>query len=113
MQALRMPFGRHKGKFLDEVPVSYLRWVLRECANIPLGLRRAIRGVVEEAEDSGMEARGPAQAENTGPPVNWPGIIRDWYRGLARDYHPDRGGSVEAMKVVNEAADRLRKLVGV
>jgi hypothetical protein len=113
MHYTRMPWGKHEGKRLEDVPLSYLRWVLRECDNIPLDLRRAIRDVVEEAEDSGTDARGPWQAQSAGPPINWQGTIREWYRSLALDFHPDRGGSVEAMRAINEAHDRLRKLVGV
>jgi curved DNA-binding protein CbpA len=40
-------------------------------------------------------------------------VIDRWYRGLVMDYHPDRGGSKEAMQAVNDAHDRLRKLVEV
>jgi hypothetical protein len=46
-------------------------------------------------------------------PVDWEPIIQGWYRDLSKLYHPDRGGSVEQMQAVNEAHDRLRKLVGV
>jgi uncharacterized protein (DUF3820 family) len=113
MYYTRMPWGKHEGKRLEDVPLSYLRWVLRQCDAIPLGLRRAIRDVVLEAEDSGTDVRGSREADSAGPPVNWPGVLRDWYRGLAMDYHPDRGGSVEVMKAINEAHDRLRKLVGI
>jgi hypothetical protein len=48
-----------------------------------------------------------------GPPVQWSGIIRHWSHGLAHDFHPDRGGSVEIMKALNIAHDRLRELVRV
>jgi hypothetical protein len=66
-------------------------------------------------EDPGAEANAGPEQE---PPLaraaaNLPGLIRGWYHSLADDFHPDRGGSVEAMRVVNEAHDRLRKLVGV
>jgi uncharacterized protein (DUF3820 family) len=37
-----MPFGRHKGRRLDVIEPSYLRWTLRECSNLSLGLREAI-----------------------------------------------------------------------
>jgi uncharacterized protein (DUF3820 family) len=29
--ALTLPFGRHKGKPLGDVPGDYLRWMLKEC----------------------------------------------------------------------------------
>jgi curved DNA-binding protein CbpA len=40
-------------------------------------------------------------------------MIRQWYRGLVLDFHPDRGGSHEAMQAINEAHERLRKLAGL
>jgi uncharacterized protein (DUF3820 family) len=37
-----MPFGKHRGRRLDAIEPSYLRWALRECSNLSLGLREAI-----------------------------------------------------------------------
>jgi hypothetical protein len=102
MQALRMPFGRHKGKFLDEIPASYLRWVLRECDNITPGLRRAIEAAIDYEEFTPEPPR----------PGDLAGVVRDWYRDLALTYHPDKGGSVAAMQVVNECHERLKRRVG-
>lgn len=41
-----MPFGKHKGIPVAEVPVGYLQWVVRECKNISPYLRRSINVVV-------------------------------------------------------------------
>jgi hypothetical protein len=38
-------------------------------------------------------------------------IIRDWYHRLALRFHPDRGGTNEAMQIVNYAHDELRRLI--
>jgi uncharacterized protein (DUF3820 family) len=38
-----LPFGRHKGKPLAEVPVDYLLWALREC-KLSSGLFAAVAG---------------------------------------------------------------------
>jgi hypothetical protein len=96
-----MPWGKHKGKLLTEVPRSYLLWAYQAWQNAPAELRQAIKAVL---------MRAPPKAP---PAVDWSVVLRNWYRGLARDYHPDRGGSVEAMNAINEARDRLRQLVGV
>jgi uncharacterized protein (DUF3820 family) len=42
-----MPFGKHRGRKLDAIEPSYLRWALRECSNLSLGLREAIKIVLE------------------------------------------------------------------
>jgi hypothetical protein len=38
-----MPFGKHKGCPLTEIPAAYLRWVLRNCTNLEPGLKHAIK----------------------------------------------------------------------
>jgi uncharacterized protein (DUF3820 family) len=43
-----MPFGRHKGRRLQVIEPAYLRWALRSCSNLSLGLREAIRLVLCE-----------------------------------------------------------------
>lgn len=30
---LRMPFGKHKGKLVTDLPSSYLKWLAEECEN--------------------------------------------------------------------------------
>jgi uncharacterized protein (DUF3820 family) len=42
----RMPFGRHQGRQLQAIEENYLRWCLRECRCLSLGLREAIRLVL-------------------------------------------------------------------
>lgn len=39
-----------------------------------------------------------------------PATLKDAYRKAAMEYHPDRGGSVEKMQLVNEANDLLSKI---
>jgi hypothetical protein len=98
-----MPFGKYKNRPLEEIPAGYLVWVLDNCADIKPTLREAIRLRL------GLNSR-PAR-EPAAP--DWPQLISGWYRRLCRDYHPDRGGSTEAMGVINEAYDRLRDLLGL
>jgi hypothetical protein len=78
------------------------------------GVRRAIQQVLEELdrEEWKEEPEDPEPAYYP-PPANLPTIIRTWYRQLTLEHHPDRGGSKEAMQAINEAHDRLKRLVGV
>src|SRR6516225_8114649 len=41
-----MPFGKHRGRQLEAIEPSYLRWALRECSCPSLGLREAIKIVL-------------------------------------------------------------------
>jgi uncharacterized protein (DUF3820 family) len=96
----RMPFGRHRGGLLGDVPSSYLEWAWQNCDLGP-ALKAAI------GRELGLEGTSPPQAENLKR------IIGEWYRGLCRDMHPDRGGSHEKMVGAMEAYDRLRVLLGM
>lgn len=107
----RMPFGKYRGEPLRAVPTSYLRWVLRECDGIYLELREAIEEELQERQSRG--GRAGSSQRRAAPPADWSSVIARWYRQLALDYHPDRGGSTEAMQIVNDAHRRLRELAGV
>ena len=90
---MQMPFGKHVGKRLSDIPQSYLRWVLENCHNVTPALRRAI-----EAELASYKP------EPTLPAVSLEHIVPDWYWQLAKEFHPDKqGGSHHGMKAVNRA----------
>jgi hypothetical protein len=91
-------FGKHKGKRLDEVPQSYLRWLLAECSSVSPAMRDEITKLLgDKPNTTGLV----------------PQFVGDWYRQLAREFHPDKGGSHEAMKAVNRGRDLLLQLSGV
>jgi hypothetical protein len=41
-----MPFGKHRNTPIDQVPVKYLRWVLREIRTLSPDLRADITAVL-------------------------------------------------------------------
>jgi hypothetical protein len=108
-----MPFGRHRGVPLDQLPTGYLAWlaqlddlrdplrraVIAECA------RRATRR--DAAGEDGARARVPMSLR--APALD---IIAMGFRAAAKRAHPDGGGEHGRMVVLIEARDALRALVG-
>jgi hypothetical protein len=110
----RLPFGKYKGRRLEDVPTGYLVWVVNHVDRLDPYLRRAIEHELDDRNPAEAGANSNERHAGDGSlPAAWSGIITTWYRQLVRDYHPDRGGSVEVMAALNEANDRLRKLLGV
>lgn len=104
---MQMPFGKHKGKDLREVPDDYLLWVLDKCDAASPTLKSAIRQRLGVGEPS------PASAPPPGSGVAIEAVVRAWVRQMTLKYHPDRGGSHEAMIAVNDGAELLRRLAGM
>ena len=97
-----MPFGKHRGQRLEDIPQSYLCWVLDNVANLSPTLRRQIE-----------YALGVNQQQHTTPPPRQDlttAIIGEWHRRLAKEFHPDLGGTHEAMKAVNRGREVLMEL---
>jgi hypothetical protein len=44
------------------------------------------------------------------PVLDWEGVVRRWFAGLAMKYHPDRGGTNAVMAALNHARDALIRL---
>ena len=95
-----MPFGRHRGKPLEEIPADYLEWILDNCTNLTPRLRSAIGRTL-----------GNAESPSTGVAI--PTLANAWYRKLSLEFHPDRGGSHDAMKAVNRGRELLLQMAGV
>lgn len=89
-------FGKHKGKPLEEIPEDYLCWVLENCSPRPTLLR-----AIEQILDVNDEPNLAITVDIVGP----------WYRKLAVEYHPDRGGTHQQMLVVNRCNDLLEELI--
>jgi hypothetical protein len=111
MYATRMPYGKHRGWLLTDVPSGYLWWALEEWDWS--GQPWLCRAVVAELRGrlAEWDHGGPAAAARAGAALP-AGLLRDWFRGLALRYHPDRGGSAEAMVALNNARDLLKAALG-
>lgn len=103
---MRMPFGKHRGEDLDNVPDDYLCWVLEHVDKLSPTLREAIEdrlGIRRHRPPPAGRSFAPAPrvAEAVGT------TLRDVRREMALRFHPDHGGSTAAMVAVNLTFERL------
>lgn len=105
---MNMPFGKHRGKPIAELPASYLVWCLTECEGLNSFVRREMIRVIREWLD---EEDPTSYRVKPGPPEpsDITGAIRRWHRQLAQRFHPDSGGQNGQMVVVNEAVELLKR----
>lgn len=106
-----MPFGRHKGTRLRDIPTNYLTWLLT--IDLAPDLERAVMAEVawrkyERTQDDYI----PRQRQTYVPAgVSVDAaleLITEGRRALARRYHPDRTGDTsEALACANATADFL------
>jgi len=91
-----MPFGKYRGREVADLPKLYLDWLYRNVA-----LREPLQSEVTLALFG-------ASYFSEMPMVDL-GKVKRIYRELALKWHPDRGGSVQAMQAVNEFYERLHE----
>ncbi len=77
---------------MAELPEAYLRWLWDT-----VDLREPLLGAVTEALEV-YSCHVPARIEDA----------RTIYHDLAKKWHPDAGGTKEAMQAVNEFYERLK-----
>lgn len=111
---MQMPWGKHKGEELEDIPAGYLGWVLEEGTNVAPALKEAITAELSQRlrlyatrRASGVAVPDPATAAMVLD------LIDVGFRTLARKVHPDAGGSHEAMVTATAARDWLKSVVGV
>ena len=88
---MEMPFGKYKGEDVEDLPESYLRWLTS------IDLYGSLREAVYEA------------LGKPDPQKQLPAQIQLVYKQIAKRWHPDTGGSDEAMTAVNEFYEELQK----
>ena len=96
----KMPFGKFKGETIDEIPSTYLVYAL-EKFEMPLELEEGMREELIVRFDlftpSSRQASSPIDKK-----------INSAYRIVSKKYHPDTGGSHEAMTAINEFKSLLK-----
>lgn len=126
-EAARMRFGKYKNTPIEKIDPTYLEWVLANCQQISPDLKRVIctRLGLEFKDDPKVKEIAELQASNKelrekhlvsrleaydqgyqdGKNENLVNKVKEWHRSLAQAYQ----GSTEAMTIVNDAYDRLKK----
>jgi hypothetical protein len=101
---MKMPFGRHCGRPLDELPDDYLDWLTSISLREPL--KTHVQREVRRRRAIGDAGHIPQDLRETAIE-----IVARGYRALSRERHPDAGGSHDGMIDLVKARDALRALV--
>lgn len=112
MSVYVMPFGKHKGVPIGDLPLPYLEWLaalddLRE----PLAshvTHEFYRRSGQERTYQGGSARDALTKEERQVRSD---LIAKGYRALALQYHPDHGGTTTQMQLLNKVMAALRQAV--
>ena len=110
---MRMPFGKHVGCLLSDIPLSYLRW-LSSIDIEDARLRKAVLDEVRQRTGSRQSDAEPRQDRPHGvqpPAPRWAEVLGTVRRRLAMSYHPDRGNDPAMMKGINLALDAVAEAV--
>ena len=92
-----MPFGKHKGAKVTEIPLSYCQWLFDNC-----DLKGYLLGAIEErlGLPGGEEKREEKREEKFS--------VSRWFNKLAAEFHPDtNGGDSRPMQIIERAREVL------
>lgn len=93
----KMPYGKYKGLALEQIPTTYLEWILKS-------MKESAASIEDE-----LEAREQQESATLSMARR---LIEAGYRQLAKQMHPDAGGDTAAMQELNGTVERLRRTVG-
>jgi hypothetical protein len=106
---MEMPFGKHRGESLRSIPVNYLVWVCRNIPDLDWWLKKEIVAEIKRrsARQSDQWNSGSGRQSEIQNVIQ-KDAVRQWCRKAALLAHPDRGGSVQLMQLINELRDAVR-----
>ena len=96
-----MPFGKHKGTPIDQVPLSYIEWLLSQ-GNIDGWLEEEL----EESRRMQLGGNFDKFREKFDEDLQ-SRKIRKIFLECSKKWHPDKGGSHEAMAALNMFHEKL------
>jgi uncharacterized protein (DUF3820 family) len=123
-----MPWGKHKGTPIGQIPRSYMAWCLENADALKPELRRSFEwmagvpvGSTKAKVDPnakpwvaspGRSSRPAPEQPRVSPPpaaqiASLRGLVKIWYRKMSLRYHPDRGGSADSQKILNTCYQSL------
>jgi hypothetical protein len=105
-----MPFGKYQGVAVERLPPAYLRWLLRQDWPRPW-MRAALEQERDRRREASRQRASPPPPAVAVPPMA-ARIVKAGFRAKAHQNHPDRGGSNETMREVNDAWAWLRDHFG-
>jgi hypothetical protein len=111
---MELPWGKYRGDDVEDVPTSYLVWLLENAENLRPALREAICAEVAERLDLDVAARVVIVLEMVPAPLlkTAEELIEAGKRVLALRRHPDVGGTHEGMLELQNAVAALRRYIG-
>lgn len=118
---LRMPFGKHKGMPIENIPDDYLMyiidWMDSDASNWMSHTRKRLFDELDE--EMLRRKKGtplPSSSSTTGLVCSsvarklLPEFVKTGYRAMSLKLHPDKGGSAEDFVALKELKDALDKL---
>ena len=131
-----MPFGKYRNEDIRTIPTDYLLWTQREGVVRSPSLAQAIHEEIQrryaryqgqesqqtqdesgDDEDAWESSQHAPQGTNSNRGKSgslrreMTNLARTWFREMARRWHPDRGGSNDAMRAINDAHEFLLQLI--
>lgn len=109
---MTMPFGKHRGCLVTDLPSDYLRWLFEQ-VDLHGGLLDAVtREYNLRFRSQRTQERTAARPITISIAVEHVPMAREildlGYRAAAKAHHPDHGGDHSAMQLLNAAASSMR-----
>jgi uncharacterized protein (DUF3820 family) len=110
---MNMPFGRYVGEKIQDIPTTYILWLLENGTNMSEELTKELKNVM--ADRLGLKTKTKTEIKEkiiyrSTSPVT-PEFVKIIRNDLAKEYHPDKGGNTTAMQAINRFYDEIINLL--